>query len=92
MASSALTAAAKRLDDLAAELDRRGFSAHVLAANGKLRVSVQNRLISQLAEKVYAAPDGDGAWWLWWPWEDKIAPIDDVGKAAFKIAHVLTPA
>jgi hypothetical protein len=92
MANNAPTVAAERMDDLAAELDHRGFSAQVRAANGKLRVSIQNRLISQLAEVVYAAPDGDGAWWLWWPWDDKIAPISDVGKAALKIAYVLTPA
>ena len=87
-----VTAAAKRLNDLAAELDRRGFAARVLASGGKLRMWVQNRSISQLSDAVYAAPDGDGAWWLWWSWADQIAPIDDVGEAAFKIAYVLTPA
>jgi hypothetical protein len=91
MTSSELTAAAKQLDDLAAELDRRGFSARVLASNGKLRVWVQNRLVSQLSEAVYAAPDGEGAWWLWWSWADQLAPIDDVDAVAVKIAHVLTP-
>ena len=84
--------AAKRLDELAAELDRRGFSAYMLATNGKLRVWVQNRLISQLSEAVYAAPDSEGAWWVWWSWADRIAPIDDVDDAAVKIAFVLTPA
>ena len=85
-------AAAKRLDDLAAELDRRGFASRVLASGDKLRMWVQNRSISQLSDAVYAAPDGDGAWWLWWSWADQIAPIDDVSEAAFKIAYVLTPA
>ena len=84
-----LAAAAKRLDDLAAELDRRGFAARVLAHGDKLRIWVQNRSVSRL---VHAAPDGDGAWWLWWSWADQIAPIDDVSEAAFKIAYVLTPA
>ena len=87
-----LAAAAKRLDDLAAELDRRGFAARVLANGDKLRIWVQNRSISRLTDAVYAAPDGDGAWWLWWSWADRIAPIDDVSEAAFKIAYVLTPA
>ncbi len=87
-----VTAAVKRLNDLAAELDRRGFAARVLASGGKLRMWVQNRSISHLSDAVYAAPDGDGAWWLWWSWADQIAPIDDVSEAAFKIAYVLTPA
>ena len=86
------TAAAKRLDDLATELDVRGFAAHVLADGGKLQVRVQNRSISQLSDTVYAAPAQDGSWWLWWSWADQLAPIDDVDAAAFKIAYVLTPA
>jgi len=90
--NSELAAAAKRLDDLAAELDQRGFAARVLATGGKLRMWVQNRSVSQLSDAVYAAPDGDGSWWLWWSWADQIAPIDDVSDAAFKIAYVLTPA
>ncbi len=40
-----LAAAAKRLDDLAAELDQRGFAARVLATGGKLRMWVQNRSV-----------------------------------------------
>ena len=86
-----IAAAVKRLDDLAAELDWRGFTARVLADNGKLRMRVQNRSISQLSDTVYAAPAADGAWWLWWSWADQLAPIDDVGGAAFKIAYVLAP-
>lgn len=87
-----LVVAAKRLADLAAELDKRGLQARVLATGGKLRVWVQNRTFSRLSDAVYAAPDGEGAWWLWWSWEAKIVPIDDVEAAAFKIAYVLTPA
>ena len=44
-----LAAAAKRLDDLAAELDRRGFAARVLAHGDKLRIWVQNRSVSRLS-------------------------------------------
>lgn len=87
-----LLVAAKRLDELVAELDERGFAARVLATGGKLRVWVGNRLVPQLSEVVYAAPAGDGSWWLWWSWADQIAPIDDVAAAAVKIAYVLTPA
>ena len=84
--------AAERLQDLAADLDRRGYSARVLATNGKLRMWVQNRSISHLSDAVYAAPAEDGSWWLWWSWADKLAPIDEVESAAVKIAYVLTPA
>ena len=85
-------AAAKRLDDLADNLDRRGFSAQVLANGNELRLLVQNRAVSQLSDAVYAAPAEDGAWWLWWSWADQLAPIDEIESAAFKIAYVLTPA
>ena len=85
-------AAAKRLGDLADSLDRRGFSAQVLANGNELRVLVQNRAVSQLSDAVYAAPAEDGAWWLWWSWADQLAPIDEIESAAFKIAYVLTPA
>ena len=53
-------AAAKRLDELSAELDKRGFQARVLVAADKVRVWVQNRSISRLSDAVYAAPDSDG--------------------------------
>lgn len=84
--------AVKRLSDLAIDLDVRGFSAQMLATNGKLRMWVQNRAVSHLSDAVYAAPADDGSWWLWWSWEDQLAPIDDVELAAAKIAYVLTPA
>lgn len=88
---AALTMAADRLQALAADLDKRGFGARVLATSGRLRVWVQNRSVPQLSETVYAAPTEDGSWWLWWSWSDQLAPIDDVDTAAFKIAYVLTP-
>jgi hypothetical protein len=90
--SAELAAAAKRLDELAADLDRRGFGARVLASGGKLRLWVENRAVPHLSEAVYAAPASDGSWWLWWSWADQIAPIDDVDAAAVKISFVLTPA
>jgi hypothetical protein len=90
--AEAIRAAAERLDALAVELDRRGFSARVLVTGEKLRMWVQNRAFSQVSDAVYAAPAEDGSWWLWWSWADQLAPIDDVESAAVKIAYVLTPA
>ncbi len=89
---AALTAAVERLHDLAASLDQRGFSAHVLVTGEKLRLWVQHRSIPQLSDAVYAAPAEDGSWWLWWSWADQLAPIGEVDTAALKIAYVLTPA
>jgi integrase len=83
-----VTAAAKRLDDLAAELDLRGFAARVLTVGGKLQVRVQNRSISQLSDTVYAAPAADGSWWLWWSWADQLAPIEGDGPVKYT-AHEL---
>ena len=90
--AEAVRVAAQRLDALANELDRRGFSARVLVTGDKLRMWVQNRSIIQLSDAVYAAPAEDGSWWLWWSWADQLSPIDDVESAAVKIAYVLTPA
>lgn len=89
---AAVVAASERLNELAAELGKRGFQARVLSTGDKLRLWVQNRSISRLSDAVYAAPDGAGAWWIWWSWEDRIAALDDIDTAAFKIAYVLTPA
>jgi hypothetical protein len=89
---AAVMKAAERLRDVAADLDRRGYSAQVLVTGDKLRMWVQHRSISQLSDAVYAAPADDGSWWLWWSWADQLAPIDDVDLAASKIAYVLTPA
>ena len=90
--AEAVRVAAQRLDALAADLDRRGFTARVQVTGEKPRMWVQNRSISQLSDDVYVAPAEDGSWWLWWSWADQLAPIDDVESAAVKIAYVLTPA
>jgi len=37
-----------------------------------------------LAETVMAVKD-----WYWWPWADRIAPVDDVAEAAARVASVL---
>jgi hypothetical protein len=86
-----LVASAKRLNELAAELDRRGFAVRVLATNGKVRAWVQNPAAPEFSDAVYAWPDDVGDWWLWWSWAARIALIDDVKAAADTIACVLTP-
>jgi hypothetical protein len=81
---------ADRLQALAADLGRRGFSVRLVLTSGRLRLWVENRSVPQLSEVVYAAPADDGAWWLWWSWADRLASIEDVDDAAVRIAHVLT--
>lgn len=83
-------AAVRQLGALAENLTARGFAAHVTQTGRYAAVSVTNVSVRQLAETVYAAP-AEGAWWFWWSWADRIAPIADVEAAAFKIAYVLTP-
>lgn len=83
--------AVAQLGVLAENLAGRGFVAHVTQAGERACVSVANRSVPQLAETVYAAPAPDGAWWFWWSWADRIAPVSEVETAAFKIAYVLTP-
>ena len=88
----AAATAVDRLQDLAANLSHRGFSAQMLTTDDRLRLWAQHRSISRLSDTVYAAPAEDGSWWLWWSWADQLAPINDVDEAAVKIAYVLTPA
>lgn len=83
--------AGEQLEALAEDVEKRGFAAHVMQGDRYPSVSVVNRSVPQLSESVYAAPSEDGSWWFWWSWADRLAPIDDVDAAAFKIAYVLTP-
>jgi hypothetical protein len=80
-----------QLEALVEDLTGRGFDAHVIRDGNRARVSVAHRSVPQLSENVYAAPTGDGRWWFWWSWGDRIARITSVETAAFKIAYVLTP-
>jgi hypothetical protein len=84
--------AAEQLEELAEDVKKRGFLAQVMRGDRHMCVNVVNRAVPQLSENVYAAPAEDGSWWFWWSWADRLAPIDDVDAAAFKITYVLTPA
>ncbi len=83
--------AVAQLGALAENLAGRGFTAHVIQAGTRACISVANRSVPQLSEIVYTAPAHDGAWWFWWSWAERIAPVNEVETAAFKIAYVLTP-
>jgi hypothetical protein len=83
--------AAVRLEAVVNDLSGRGFAASMEPGSPYPRARVINREVPQLSEHIYAAADGDGVWWFWWSWADRLAPVDDVETAAFKVAYVLTP-
>jgi hypothetical protein len=82
--------AVSQLEALASDLDGRGFDTHVSRDGGTLSLSVINRAAPGCRENITTGLAGDGAYWFWWSWGDRIAAITDVEAAAFKIAYVLT--
>ncbi len=80
------------LEDLAADLKGRGFTATVTSDGRYPFVRVVNSTAAQLSEQVYAALAADGSVWFWWSWAERIAPIQEPAAAAAKIAHVLAAA
>lgn len=83
--------AAEQFEALAEDMQKRGFATDVMQSGSHTGLSVVNQAVPQLSETVYVAPADDGSWWFWWSWADRLAPIEDVDAAAFKIAYVLTP-
>jgi hypothetical protein len=83
--------AAEQLEALANDVRKRGFATDIVRGDGRVGLHVANRSVPQLSETVYIAPDELGWWWFWWSWADRLAPIEHVDAAAFKIAYVLTP-
>jgi hypothetical protein len=88
--TSGIAAAAKRLGDLADNLDRRGFAAQLVTGSRYPYVNVAKRVTAALRETIYTAPAGDGSWWFWWSWADRIAPIEDVEATASRVSSRLT--
>lgn len=83
--------AAERLVAVVDNLSGRGFAASMEPTSTTPCARITNRDVAHLSENIYVAPDADGLWWFWWSWADRLAPIDDVEAATFKIAYVLTP-
>ena len=79
-----------RLEGLATELGRHGLTTRLTAPAGRIpSLRVMNPAVSRLAEDVYVGRSQDGLWWFWWPWAERIAPEDELTKAAALIARVL---
>lgn len=80
------------LTKLADEIECGEFEAAVEAprgGRGRARLRVRNRDAEQLAEDIYAAPDETGAWFFWWGWAERFAPVSDPAAAAAKVTRVL---
>ena len=80
------------LEGLGDELRNRGFAVRLMIPQGgPPSLHVVNPLASALAENILAecAESGDGAWWFWWSWAERIAPADDLEEAADRVTRVL---
>jgi hypothetical protein len=82
--------AVSKLDELATDLGGRGYATTLVTGDGHPALTVVHRRFPRITETIYAAP-ADGSWWLWWSWAERIGPVGETGRAADKIAHVLTP-
>jgi hypothetical protein len=79
-----------RLEELAAELARRGLHAKITTPLGRIPgLRVVNPALPRLAEDVYVGRSQNGLWWYWWPWAERIAAGTEVADAAALIAKVL---
>ncbi len=82
-----------RLNDLATELNARGWTARLHTPSGRLP-SLHTRNpepgAAALSEHIYAKPRADGCWMYWWPWAEPIA--DTPAGAAAVIVRVLRTA
>ena len=73
------------LEKLGAELNVRGFEAHLVTPPGKQPwLAVHNPRAEVMSEDIMMQ-----AGWFWWPWADRIAPAADVPAAAARVAAVL---
>ncbi|MFC0860928.1 hypothetical protein ACFHYQ_01330 [Sphaerimonospora cavernae] len=82
--------AASWLQELAAELKNRRFSARVRTGENRTPcLHVVNLAAPVLTESVITAIDGDGEWCFFFPWPQRIAPVGDLAAAADRVERVL---
>src|SRR6266702_2487241 len=78
------------LEKLGEELGHRGLEAFVMAPPGRVpSLYVTNPGARALEENVYVGLCGDGLYWSWWSWAERIGPADDVDQAAATVVRVL---
>src|SRR5450755_3793594 len=79
-----------RLEGLAEVLAQHGLQARLMTPPGRVpSLHVVNPAASALAEDVYLGRSGDGVWWFWWSWAERIASGEDLEGAAGLIERVL---
>lgn len=78
------------LNNLAGLLERSGLSARITQPIGRPpTLHVQNPELPALTEHVRVEPCERGQWWLWWGWDVRIAPVEDLNGAAESIRRVV---
>lgn len=78
------------LERLGEELTERGFLVRtVTPATGPPYLRVANPVAPVLTDRVMCERGADGQYWFWWPWAQRIGPVDDVAGAATRVARVL---
>jgi hypothetical protein len=88
--AQAVNAYLTRLEGLAEVLSHHGLRVSLMAPPGRVpSLHVVNPAASVLAEDVYTGRAGDGAWWFWWSWAERIASGEDLEGAAAMIKQVL---
>jgi hypothetical protein len=83
--------AVTQLEALARELAERNFQVRVANDVGTPSLTVVNPAAPGSSQTIAVALVDDCGWWFWWSWGARIARVNDVGTAAFKVAYVLTP-
>lgn len=78
------------LERLGEEMTERGFLIRaVTPGTGPPYLRVANPIAPVLTDRVMCERGADGRYWFWWPWAQRIAPVDDLEGAAERVARVL---
>ncbi len=86
----ALVRAVVRTTELANELKEHKLEARAfLRTDNVARVQAWDSSTPAARTEVYAAPDGDGRWWLWWSSGEQLAPMTDVKEATVLVTEAV---
>lgn len=78
------------LERLASRLSTDGWQVRLHAPpDRRPMLHVANPAVAFLSDLVTAGQGRDGRWWVWWSWAERIAPADDLDRAAASIGRVL---
>lgn len=78
------------LGRLGEELTGRGFLVRTVSpSSGPPYLRVANPVAPVLTDRVMCERGGEGRWWFWWPWAQRISPVEELADAADRIGRVL---